>query len=215
MEILNIIRGTAIHFQMMETPVELFITDLVEELRRRYRFFEAPCKADEIDPEKGLRFALGRFEGATIDSLEVFNSALVVRGPAATEILDRFLEDISNWATETLHVTIAPSQPVARAYNSTLEVSASFDLLRWHKRLDAFREMLGEMVSRQGFDVAPYEAIGMAMHTEKERAVPLQPAKFTLERRVGHHYGENIFFSEAPVATADHKKLLDSLETLL
>lgn len=215
MEITDIIRGSVVHFQAMDSPPNLFITDVVDELRRRYRFLEVPSKADEIDPEKGLRFALGKFEEATIEHFEVYNDALVARGPVATDVLDRFLEEISKWAVDELGITITTPQPVARASVSTLEVSSSLDLLKWINKLDAFREMLGSMVANQGFDFPPYEVASIAMHTDKEKALPLQPARFLLERRVGHPYEDNVFFSEAPVATADHKKLLDLLETLL
>jgi hypothetical protein len=215
MEVLSVIRGTAIHFQAMESPVDLFITDVVDELRRRYRFLEVPSRADEIGADKVLRFGLGRFEAATIEKLEVYDTGLVARGAVETEVLDRFLEDVSGWASGTQHVKIDPSQPVARGYLSTLEVTPTLDLSKWTKGLDAFREMLSTMVAAQGFSIEPYEMVSMAMQSDKEKAHPLHPGRFVLERRAGRPFDDNVFFSEAPVATSDHKKLLDLLETLL
>ena len=215
MNIVTTLRGVVVHFQKMEYPTNLFITDLIGEVQRRYRFLEAPNKAEGIDLEKGLHFALGIFEGTTIDALDVFADGLTARASAKTDVIDRFLTDLSEWASKTLHVSIQAAEPVAKGYLSTLEVSPSKDLAIWANGMTSLGQMLDAMLVVQGFAIAPYQTIGLAMHADKKTAWPLHPAKFLFERRIGQSYDDNVFFSEAPVPTSDHIKLLEQLENLL
>jgi hypothetical protein len=61
---------------------------------------------------------------------------------------------------------------------------------------------------KQGF-IVDTTAIAVAVDITQ---VNIQPAKFTIERRAGSPYFENIYFSSAPLRTVLHLELVEKFE---
>lgn len=217
MEISETLRSVAVRFLTTETPETLFITDLVEGIRNRYSFFEVPRKADEINPQAGIQFQLGRFENALIGKLVIYDQGVSAESPVPTEILDAFLDDLASWTTSEFGVTHRAMEPVPRSYLSSIEVQPTFDFASLFKEVSPLPLALTKMLTDEGFTLPSYEFNGFSLHVDgdTEETKPLRPGKFVFERRAGRDFSENVYYSEAPTTTANHLRLLELLEASL
>jgi hypothetical protein len=65
------------------------------------------------------------------------------------------------------------------------------------------------------FTQAEYQPSAIHFETDSEGLkTRRRPNRFTLERRVGIPFGGNLFYSQAPMKSADHLSLLGALEGL-
>jgi hypothetical protein len=60
----------------------------------------------------------------------------------------------------------------------------------------------------------PFEPTAILMGTDASQR-KVVPGRFSLERKAGSPFKENIYFSAAPLQTAAHLELLQSIETTL
>jgi len=213
MKVNSILRGVAIHFVTTEIPPDLFITDLVHGIQQRYRFFEVPTKASELDPSSGVQFQLGKFRDTIITKLSIYENGFSAEAAADTATVDEFLDDIASWSASEFAVTNKAIDPVSRVYLSSLEVESDIDFSPQLDKLAAVRRTLHEMLTSDGFTIEPYDFNGFSLQVDHQpEPKPLRPSRFAFERRVGRPFSENIYYSEAPLSTQNHLRLLEKLE---
>jgi hypothetical protein len=61
--------------------------------------------------------------------------------------------------------------------------------------------------------VRDYDVSHLALHLDTLGSVGLQPGGFDIMRRAGVPWTENLWFSQAPLKTLDHVRLLEELDT--
>ena len=216
MEILETLRSVAARFAVIDVSSGILITDIVDGLRERYRFFQIPDRVSELDPTQGIKFEMGRFRDIAIDRLEIFDSGIVAHGKSDSNVLDEFLDDFEGFATEMFSMKFPPSSPVSKIYLTAFEVKMDHELSSLVRPLAKLEKAFTGFVQDQGFTLPAYGLGGFTIQTDggETEPKPLVPGKFVFERRVGKAFSENLYFSDAPLATDRHKDLLEMLEEL-
>lgn len=211
MELVRPILSTAARF-LRYPQSGVFIPDLVYGIKERYKFWEVPLNLAEWNQDTGARFAVGKFGEHNISTLEIFANGIVAQAETDTSVLDDMIGDAMLWAHDSFGIDYVISQPIEKNFNSTVEVRATTDFLNKFLALENTRNLLSAMVKGYGFPVADYALNGITLLSEANPLNPIPTNKFVFERRIGSKYDENVFFSEAPVATKQHMELLQELE---
>lgn len=203
----------AIRFLQADGDNKVFIPDAIRTLQDRYRFWRVPQTMEEYSQSTGAEFSSGIFEGVPVNSFRIYANGIRAEAEADTIFLDRFLDDVIEVA-KGLGLKYRPSAPVARIYTSSLEVAADIGFTERYAELSQLWQRLTTMVAGYGITLSTYQLATMAAHSDPTVATPIQPGRFIFERRAGHPFGENLFYSEAPVSTNEHLELLEILEAI-
>jgi hypothetical protein len=188
------------------------LSDCIRPLVERYDFQKFPVKPEDFDiEEKGVRFESGKANGLLIDSLIVYNGALVVDTLASTNESKAILLDLLEWGRTGLgisyeerlirrwgnisHIIFKTDIPLLALYSSPLQKLAA--------KTSAVTEEIFE-----GLKYAPNQIwIG---HDPAARKNAI--ASLFIAHRVNTSYSENEFFSEAPLPTHLHIQFLREFE---
>jgi hypothetical protein len=207
--------SSAVRFFRVTDAAGLHVPDLVDGIKARYRFWDAPKGPAEFDLSAGARFAVGMYRDVRIESLQLYANGVHVQGNANTVLLDGLVDDLLLWLETEFDVKCESGHPVEKLFLSALEVSTEKDLASKFEWLSWLADELSEMMQKYGFVDAPYRVTSIALSTDTTVAKPPQIPRFVFERRANIPHSENLFYSEAPVSTEEHVALLESLELSL
>ncbi len=70
-------------------------------------------------------------------------------------------------------------------------------------------------MAKYGTEVPEYDSFGFTLHSDMSTATVLKPAVFRFERRANDPFELGLFYSTAPLMTADHLAVLEKIEKLL
>ena len=211
MRLLEIEISRAIRFLQIEQiePLSKSVANVARDLEREYGFYEGPRKVEDFDYSKGIVYRHGEFEGRIIDRFVVYNNGVLAETTADTSVAAAFIESVSAWVTRETGAIIRPGSIPGKPYFSALTVECSPLVGSVMKALSTLpREIRDRLISYDipdlpvdfwGFIIAPDPASGVEW-------------SFRFERRVGKPFSDNCFYSTAPLTTADHLALLESLE---
>jgi hypothetical protein len=196
---------------------------LVEAVKEQYQFKIAPTM-DQLaqNPNGPFNFLYGKFKSAgriiVIEQLLVTYVGVTATSVGAstkigTDEAREFLDDLSTWVRDEYGVDTHTMFPPY--YHSTVEVEFGRPL---SSHLREFRD-LGNLITNKvhgyGYENCPYELSGFSMHFDTTEQRPPFLGAFSIERRVGAAYGENKYFSQAPLSTQDHRDVLGAMEVML
>lgn len=141
----------------------------------------------------------------------------VVVNTPTTEDGDVVLNDVIQLLEESCGFrTIATSS--TRYYGSNVIVQFDKGIEEYLKVITELQNLIGEPMKRAlglRFD-AKFQSIAFAFDPAEVPASKSQfTANFTIERRVGHLFSENRYFSSAPIQTAEHFRVLEQIEDRL
>ena len=71
------------------------------------------------------------------------------------------------------------------------------------------------LVASYGQQVPSFEATTLAFQCDLSKVENINPEMFTFERRAEKPFDSGLFYSAAPLKTADHLELLNELEGIL
>lgn len=197
-------------------------TETIATIKEKYGFLKAPEKLEELRPNplqaqiSGIAFHEGKFQidsrSVGIITLQFLPNMIVLDTRSSTEdcdiILDDYMEHIAKRSSDSV-IPLGPSY-----YVSQLE----FTMERTPALLPQFEEA-GRAVDRfladYGLSVPKYAFWSTLLNLDQEGLVQLQPAYFSLERRIGFPFKQNLFFSQAPLRTKDHIALLEKFDSPL
>jgi len=194
-----------------------YLPDLVQLVKARYAFISAPSDADLVpsDPPKGTEFKHGKLmiDGrvAVLDTVTFFTDGVVVDAASSTIDADLFLDDLTEWAK-----TILPQVELVgpRFYLSQLEVNLDSSPEKTAPVLKPVGEKVSSLLQSYGIATPRYE-VSMVQWSFDQLGKPApQPAAFSIERRANIPFGEQVWFSQAPLKTEDHKAILEEFEKL-
>jgi hypothetical protein len=203
--------------QMTQTPLGKaeYYPDLIPAIKERYQFAIAPKNEDLVpsDPPKGAEFKIGKLKvrGHTIviNVLTVFSDGVVVDTTTSTDDADLFLSDLTHWAKEAIP-NIIPKGP--RYYVNQMEIQTVGSLENYLSPLKPVGERIAQLLGGYEIEVPSYQVSALALHFDQTGKMAPQPGAFSLERRVNVAYVENVWFTQAPLRTADHIALLKDIE---
>jgi hypothetical protein len=183
--------------------------NVIRALEDRYSFIQSPRTVEEADPEKGLLFRGGMFGDLNIDRLHFYNNGLLVEAKASTESCVSVIDDVVSWLREEPGLVLTPNDSMPRVFLSQVVVTTEASLARQLAALNGLSADINGFLSGYGQASTPAEVAGITIYTEPG----LRPEwQFRFERRMGHPFSENRFFSGAPLTTEDHLVLLERLE---
>jgi len=192
-----------------------YFPDLVRQIKIRYGFITAPKDEDLLpsDPPKGAEFQHGRLLNRDrliiIDRLTLWSDGIVADASSSTEDMDRFLEDIGEWAK----TAIPKATPIGpRYYLSQIEVKMDNPLEAHAPKFRPIGERIAALLGDYGIQTPRYELSSLNLYFDILGRVNPQPGAFSLDRRQNIPYVENVWFSQAPLKTADHIALLNEFE---
>lgn len=189
----------------------VFYPDLVRALVERYSFQKFPQSIDQFDEMKGVEFHEGKAKGVVIDRLIIFNSLLQLETRAGTDESKQILEDILLWATTKFKLNYKPGDIRHFAYVSSLTFYSDAPLLVPTTPISNLADRTSRIVSEIWGEDIQYYGLNIGVgHDPLARKYGM--ASFYITRRAETRFSENKYFSEAPLPTADHLRLLEEYE---
>jgi hypothetical protein len=197
-----------------------YAPSLVAGIVKRYGFAKYPESIGDllVDANKAVEFQNGRIligdTECVIDKLSIHSDGVVVASRAPVESTEHFCNDLLGWAEDSLNVTFIDNEPSRVAYTSQLEVEMTPLFLEKF----AFLNTLGSAISGAlaGYALLSYDfkCSGFSLHFDQIGKPIPPPGVFQIERRGGQPFEKNVFFSQAPLKTKEHARLLEMIEKL-
>ncbi len=190
----------------------VFFPDLLKGLVEKFCFQKYPQTFEETDENKGINFFEGTFGGITVDKLSIFSGTLVLDTSASTSSSEEILHQALAWASEEFGITYLPSMVRRRQYLSDITFNTDVPILEFNAAVASLRSSLNaEVTGILGYSTS-YAPIRFEVDFDKtERPVP--SASFSIHRRGGVPFADNKYFSEAPLPTDVHIRLLEKFES--
>jgi hypothetical protein len=185
----------------------VFLPDLVEEIKGRYRFLSAPTK---FDPNQSNKFEGGvaELDGLTIPvlSLEIYSDGVAVNA-RNTDDTDLVMDDFLGWLAERYRFR-EPRTVVPRRYYSRIVVD--FDDSAGETFLANFRDLRAIITKAIGAE-QPLELTQLNFGPHPPGELP-NLWTWILQPRASQPYVPNRYFSAAPLSTGAHIEMLRELE---
>lgn len=189
-----------------------FFPDLITEIVQRYKFQGAPKATDEPDTQKGLVFQLGKFKDVVVDSLKIFESFIVAETHSNTTDSQQVIQDMLEWGKHKFELTYTPEMITQWAYVSDLTFFSDVPVLGENNPLARLAQKTTQEISALWKDEIVYEPSTVTVfHDPLKRKTTLAP--FTIQRRAEILFSENKYFSESPLPTDTHIRLLEEYES--
>ncbi len=193
-----------------------YLPEVISKIGERYSFAKLP-QVDDLTKEVQT-FSIGKFQDIQISELGIYNDGLIIASRSDTKYLDAFIDDLFSWAKKELGVSQSVLAKPEKYYESTIIIKSTQDLA---KKVSAvadvenifnkafFSSEVPERNIKYGLSGAVYDCDAFEYKGKRK------PFRFLIERRTGFPYKDNIFFSQAPLPTSDHMKVLKEIEELM
>jgi hypothetical protein len=190
---------------------KLFFPDLIRALVEKYSFQKFPQTLEELDLKKGIEFFGGKSGTQPIQKFGIWSSLLVVETVSGTDESKSVIHDILEWGSHTFGMTYCPSAIIRYAYVSDVTFHSDAPILSVNPATDALCKVLGDELSTIWQEPLAYQTLSLKFgHDPASR--PFNIAPFSIERKGDTRFSENKYFSEAPLPTKVHLKLLEEFE---
>ena len=135
-----------------------------------------------------------------IQEMRIYGDGIIVTSSSNMEILDRFVTDVLKWSEIELGLTTTSFAKPEKHYESNIIVKASTDLAKVHKPNEKLLSILAQHLSAKVVERPPFELTGMFADADPEAIKTLRrrPHRFTVERRLGYPFSQNVFFWWCP-----------------
>lgn len=188
----------------------IFTPDLAREIVARYQFQKFPQTLDEWRGENGAVFEMGKIDSQIISKLVIWTTGITVETHSNTSDSKRLLVEMLAWASERFGLPPFDEMSKRWAFISDLSFYSDAPLLTTapavrlaDKVSSAISEITGESVKYEPLIVS----VGHDPLTRKYGRAP-----FSIQRRLEVPFKEHKYFSEAPLPTDLHIKLLEEYE---
>ncbi|WP_321487861.1 hypothetical protein [uncultured Hyphomonas sp.] len=179
--------------------------DVREFLQSRYKFFEAPITLERMFAEEGGEFQYGEFREKAIRRLVIESSGFIAETGEDTTFTEELLRDVVGAIEKQFKMQISIE---VVGYDSILEVQWDQDPLARYTEIQPIQNSMNDKIdqSHPGMGVLALSKIEFNSPVLEEDAST--QLTFSLERRQGKLFAENIFYSRAPLKTDEHVQLL-------
>jgi hypothetical protein len=207
--------------------------DLVSWIKDKYSFVVAPDPDNPVPTQPappapvspqaapaqapgGLLFQRGNFQTqedlfVAINNLTIYDDGIVVDTTSSTNDGDLFAEDLIISAAKEFKLAYDAEIVRRKLYLSELIVRSEMKLESLNPALSAFAEKLPATFA--GGRPLPFGVASIAFWSEPNDAG--QHRLIRIERQIGKAFSENRFFSDAPLQTPVHFKVLQEFERLV
>jgi len=185
--------------------------DLVQGLVQKCGFAKYPQKYEELDVAKGFILEGGKLGEIKNLQLHVFAYGLAVDTLSSTADSEAALDKLLWWAFETFKIHYNADMIKRKAYLSQLSFYSDFDLNMVNEAVKSVSEILTKRVN-EIFGMPLAYALAGTTWMYDATSIKNGPSPFTIERRADTPFTENKYFSQAPLPTEEHIKLLEDFE---
>ena len=191
---------------------KVFYPTVLAGIVERFRFQKFPQKPEDCDEQKGVEFLDGQWDGVTVSKLVIYWNGLLLDTQSSTLESERILEEALTWAAEKFNLKYTSGMISRKRYLSNLTFYSDQNLLGMNSALSKLTSSLHDKVKEiTGYDLA-YESTRLDLDfCRHARQMPI--STFTIQRRLETPFEENKYFSEAPLPTDLHWKLLEEFES--
>jgi len=191
---------------------KVFYPDLVAALVTRYNFQKFPQKVEDFDETKGITFGTGKLGRSVIEQVIIYTYGILLDTRTSTQESKRLLEEALQWASKDLGLVYKPSMIKRWQYTSQVTFSSECALTNASPAIQrlakSMRENIAQVLPSENLD---YELTGLLVdYDQLARKHPL--GQFSIQRRENTPFSENKYFSDAPLPTDVHLKLLEQFE---
>lgn len=189
----------------------VFYPDLVKAIVARYDFQQFPQKIEDFDESKGVTFTEGRLGKSVIERLTFYTYGIVLDTRASTHESKRLLEEGLQWGSKELGLVYKPSMIRRWEYSSQLTFYSNVQFTGIHLALQRLADSVSKSVAEVTGENLKYELTNLVVdYDQLKRKHPL--GRFSIQRRENTPFSENKYFSDAPLPTDVHIKLLEQFE---
>lgn len=184
--------------------------ELVKAIREKFEFLKFPQKPEDFDESKGVEFGTGHWGDIAVDTFRIYTNGFMLDTRASTDESERILREGLDWAASTFGLNYSPKMITRTGYLNQIAFYSDAPLLS-NSPASKLAERVHNAVSQMTGDQTAWAPVGLTLQSE---TVPKKPviAAFTIQRRVDTFFSENKYFSEAPLPTELHNRLLNSYE---
>jgi hypothetical protein len=189
-----------------------YMPTVVRAIQDRYGFVGAPVNTEElfpIDVNKGATFRHGKLEAIVIDNLQVYHLGLVASTCSSTDDTDLFLNDLVQLFSRDFEIKFDEIRP--QAYLNQFELQLSKPIKDFFVNLIPAAQEIPKLVGDFWSDLPQFEISSFVLSCDPSKVSGPPPASFKMERRLGVPYEKNLYLSEAPLRTGDHRRILEAL----
>ncbi len=218
MELLNVLKAQSVWLfdaNDLNPRGKHIFPDLIEWLKDRYEFQQAPKSPDDLDETKGLAFKQGSFPlGKDLVTVEatIYTDGLIANTWSSTRATDLFLEDALSNAAKEFDLKYPASLVRSKTHLSELTIRMDGSLSKLNPKLESFADRLSRVHGHKG--ATPFEVGGISFWSDVS-SVALKFAPFALERKANTPFSENRYYSKAPLHTDEHVELLGDFERIM
>jgi hypothetical protein len=184
------------------------MAEAIGRIAHQYSFSKAP---EGLDLEKGSDFFSGKLGNINIDKLSLFGNGAVVDTRSSTDDCKKVLQDFLDTKKELYGATIRPTRQMLLSH---ILFSSDMQLPTLNPVLKGVADKVSATVSADYKQSVLFEASSIVIGADLSKT-KLAPAPFTIERRVDTPFSARLYFSGAPVSTAEHIHLLQDVEAAL
>jgi hypothetical protein len=200
-----------IDLSLIDPKGRVFWPDLIKELAKEFSFQKSP-QPSELEEKKGLEFRLGKTRDVVIDALKLFDTLVVVETHSNTSDSEEVLDELLQWANGKFALTYTSNMIRGRGYVSDVFFETDFPLLdEVCKPLTTLGAKTSAAMANIWHEQLEYRPIHLSVGHDpliKKNGI----APFSIQLRTESHISDNRWFSEAPLPTDLHIKLLEEFE---
>jgi hypothetical protein len=190
---------------------QVYFPDLVREVAQQFNFQKFPQTIEEHDLNKGVEFWEGKTGKKVIQKFVIWDSLLVLETTSSTDDSKAILEEILLWAVEKFQINYETGAIKKYAYISDITFFSDAPLLKVGYPVELLAKECTESVSEIWQEPVEYQPISLKIgHDPVNRKFGIAP--FSIERKGDAKFSENRYFSEAPLPTSQHLKMLEEFE---
>ena len=190
---------------------KISVPELVRRLTERYSFEQFPKTFEQLDVKKGIEFHEGFSGEYPIQKFVIWDTLLAVETRVSTDVSKSIMEDILIWSSKDLGFNYKPASIKRFAYISDVTFFSDAPLLNMHNAVNNLAVRSSAALSHIWQEPVQYEPLIVSVgHDPTTRKYPIAP--FSIEHRSEARFSENKYFSEAPLPTDIHLKMLEQFE---
>lgn len=189
----------------------VYFPDLARDLTARYGFQKYPQTLEEFNLTKGVEFLQGKSGEKIIHKLAIWDRSIIVETRIDTDESMSLLNELLEWASLKYDIAYKPGFIERFAYISDVMFYSDAPILG---ATDAIRNLMkgtSDAIAEIWGEPIPYVPINFRIgHDPLTRKFGIAP--FMIERRADAPFAENKYYSESPLPTSVHWKLLEKFE---
>jgi hypothetical protein len=191
----------------------IFFPAILPLIVNRFNFQKYPNKFEDFDEQKGVDFIGGYDANAktAVDKLTIWNNGIGLDVRSSTSEARAILEGALEWLKKEIGLVYEPTMIKRWAYLSGITFFSDVDFDGINPAVSRLCSRLSSSVSEIQGEQFDYHFGGMTISFDKSvKAAPV--AQLIIARRADTPFSQGKWFSEAPLPTETHIKLLEEFE---